>query len=108
MYTWCHMFLFFKQKTACEVRISDWSSDVCSSDLDPTTGGVARRTQWRKYFPFPLGKERSSQPRIDAGQVHRTLPQLQRQPRVAAGAGRAGGAGEIGSAAFRERWCQDV
>src|SRR3546814_13770517 len=27
------MFLFFKQKTAYEVRISDWSSDVCSSDL---------------------------------------------------------------------------
>src|SRR3546814_9324112 len=26
---------FFKQKTAYEVRISDWSSDVCSSDLDP-------------------------------------------------------------------------
>src|SRR3546814_6541567 len=29
---------FFKQKTAYEVRISDWSSDVCSSDL----GGVPR------------------------------------------------------------------
>src|SRR3546814_7884877 len=28
------VFLFFKQKTAYEVRISDWSSDVCSSDLD--------------------------------------------------------------------------
>src|SRR3546814_9593132 len=27
-------FFFFKQKTAYEVRISDWSSDVCSSDLD--------------------------------------------------------------------------
>src|SRR3546814_6942160 len=26
-------FLFFKQKTAYEMRISDWSSDVCSSDL---------------------------------------------------------------------------
>src|SRR3546814_11937684 len=26
---------FFKQKTAYEMRISDWSSDVCSSDLDP-------------------------------------------------------------------------
>src|SRR3546814_5368999 len=25
---------FFKQKTAYELRISDWSSDVCSSDLD--------------------------------------------------------------------------
>src|SRR3546814_10200697 len=27
------MFCFFKQKTAYEMRISDWSSDVCSSDL---------------------------------------------------------------------------
>src|SRR3546814_11232207 len=27
------VFLFFKQKTAYEMRISDWSSDVCSSDL---------------------------------------------------------------------------
>src|SRR3546814_1251340 len=28
-------FFFFKQKTAYEMRISDWSSDVCSSDLEP-------------------------------------------------------------------------
>src|SRR3546814_8966665 len=30
------MFCFFKQKTAYEMRISDWSSDVCSSDLQLT------------------------------------------------------------------------
>src|SRR3546814_6549450 len=30
------LFFFFKQKTAYEMRISDWSSDVCSSDLVPT------------------------------------------------------------------------
>src|SRR3546814_4909579 len=30
----CFVF-FFKQKTAYEMRISDWSSDVCSSDLFP-------------------------------------------------------------------------
>src|SRR3546814_10427162 len=29
------LFFFFKQKTAYEMRISDWSSDVCSSDLGP-------------------------------------------------------------------------
>src|SRR3546814_13110389 len=29
-----YSFLFFKQKTAYEMRISDWSSDVCSSDLN--------------------------------------------------------------------------
>src|SRR3546814_18644709 len=32
MYVFCVSF-FFKQKTAYEMRISDWSSDVCSSDL---------------------------------------------------------------------------
>src|SRR3546814_20370770 len=34
-YIWisCCIFFFFKQKTAYEMRISDWSSDVCSSDL---------------------------------------------------------------------------
>src|SRR3546814_7195776 len=35
---------FFKQKTAYEMRISDWSSDVCSSDLNRlhrAEGGVA-------------------------------------------------------------------
>src|SRR3546814_16943094 len=30
-------FFFFKQKTAYEMRISDWSSDVCSSDLHAVT-----------------------------------------------------------------------
>src|SRR3546814_2736098 len=44
-------FFFFKQKTAYEMRISDWSSDVCSSDLSgkdvqgqdrPCKGGAAR------------------------------------------------------------------
>src|SRR3546814_2150690 len=30
----CIFFFFFKQKTAYEMRISDWSSDVCSSDLE--------------------------------------------------------------------------
>src|SRR3546814_7444871 len=29
----CSVLFFFKQKTAYEMRISDWSSDVCSSDL---------------------------------------------------------------------------
>src|SRR3546814_4823642 len=31
-------FFFFKQKTAYEMRISDWSSDVCSSDLADLIG----------------------------------------------------------------------
>src|SRR3546814_12083846 len=45
MYFVC--FFFFKQKTAYEMRISDWSSDVCSSDLGHTltaTAGAAPGT----------------------------------------------------------------
>src|SRR3546814_12894557 len=42
---------FFKQKTAYEMRISDWSSDVCSSDLSCTAGvinvdGDAAHASW--------------------------------------------------------------
>src|SRR3546814_6601999 len=33
MYWLVYVIFFFKQKTAYEMRISDWSSDVCSSDL---------------------------------------------------------------------------
>src|SRR3546814_2694691 len=37
----CLLFVFFfKQKTAYEMRISDWSSDVCSSDIVPFMGPI--------------------------------------------------------------------
>src|SRR3546814_8103866 len=38
----CMFFFFFKQKTAYEMRISDWSSDVCSSDLAAVTPSFNR------------------------------------------------------------------
>src|SRR3546814_18980987 len=41
----CCVFFFFKQKTAYEMRISDWSSDVCSSDLYATLGMVQGKDQ---------------------------------------------------------------
>src|SRR3546814_2397745 len=44
----CGLFFFFKQKTAYEMRISDWSSDVCSSDLgdeDLWTANTKKFTQ---------------------------------------------------------------
>src|SRR3546814_7284315 len=37
----CGWFFFFKQKTAYEMRISDWSSDVCSSDLAKSDGDAS-------------------------------------------------------------------
>src|SRR3546814_12286876 len=51
------MFFFVKQKTAYEMRISDWSSDVCSSDLtrqrkfEAAAGGVVEAD--RRFDPRP-------------------------------------------------------
>src|SRR3546814_2804262 len=39
-----YFFFFFKQKTAYEMRISDWSSDVCSSDLVASNAAEQART----------------------------------------------------------------
>src|SRR3546814_11997649 len=44
----CSFFVFVKQKTAYELRISDWSSDVCSSDL-----GQGPRRRLRRDPPQP-------------------------------------------------------
>src|SRR3546814_6293926 len=45
-------FFFFKQKTAYEMRISDWSSDVCSSDL-ATTRGRAKNNSRERLISLP-------------------------------------------------------
>src|SRR3546814_2319808 len=72
-------FFFFKQKTAYEMRISDWSSDVCSSDLHAAAvrrdqpvdvvaliGGISRRAEGRQHIlrhqlghrlPFRVGED---------------------------------------------------
>src|SRR3546814_3520546 len=48
-------FFFFKQKTAYEMRISDWRSDVCSSDL---LGCMRRIDDMRRdQFRIPFGSE---------------------------------------------------
>src|SRR3546814_4471943 len=50
-------FFFFKQKTAYEMRISDWSSDVCSSDLcrdgSRWSPGAAEASAGRSAWPSP-------------------------------------------------------
>src|SRR3546814_9675697 len=63
VYLFC-FFFFFKQKTAYEMRISDWSSDVCSSDLydalrtdadsDPLdVASAAQHLNWLKETVLP-------------------------------------------------------
>src|SRR3546814_8552445 len=46
-----YMFFFFKPKTAYEMRISDWSSDVCSSDLPRVGQGHPR---FRRAVPLAV------------------------------------------------------
>src|SRR3546814_2185883 len=48
-------FFFFKQKTAYEVRISDWSSDVCSSDLVEQHRGAIEIAQTAQTVLFVGG-----------------------------------------------------
>src|SRR3546814_7809430 len=64
-------FFFFKQKTAYEMRISDWSSDVCSSDLEAAIlavmeGDIIRVTNppvWLPGGPYELLVEARSEER---------------------------------------------
>src|SRR3546814_16747024 len=55
-------FFFFKQKTAYEMRISDWSSDVCSSDLELAHRFLARQHAAR-IFPGDGGAGLHLRPR---------------------------------------------
>src|SRR3546814_8132865 len=55
------LFFFFKQKTAYEMRISDWSSDVCSSDLSSRLGAQATACgRWRGAGDVQCGNGNSS------------------------------------------------
>src|SRR3546814_9079054 len=98
------LFFFFKQKTAYEVRISDWSSDVCSSDLACLSDGpqmVTKRgaeaavlvpaAEWRRLHAAakPSLKELLL---ADTARTECLVP-----PR-----------GQIGRASCRERECQYV
>src|SRR3546814_6901147 len=105
------MFFFFKQKTAYEMRISDWSSDVCSSDLKESH----RRFRFRSA-PDQLAQHVVQNPaslevlhlveRIDAAQhlerVTRTIGALHIHGQHLARRDK------IGRASCRERVCQYV
>src|SRR3546814_16479627 len=66
MYT---CFFFFKQKTAYELRISDWSSDVCSSDL----ADAAVRPAARDHRGRGVEEQRPGRRAAAAGQCVREL-----------------------------------
>src|SRR3546814_10532331 len=64
------LFFFFKQKTAYEMRISDWSSDVCSSDLATSfIGKITCHYDYHSYYRVqeesrscPIPQPSSSEP----------------------------------------------
>src|SRR3546814_9158015 len=93
---------FFKQKTAYEMRISDWSSDVCSSDLrllrvegrGPAAGAQCRRPGQRRAGDGREPAARSLRPRP------RGRDQAVRRPQEARPV--------IGRASCRESVCQYV
>src|SRR3546814_10407515 len=87
------VFFLFKQKTAYEMRISDWSSDVCSSDL--RISGMDFAPKPRKNAAAFRGAAAYGSPRA---------------PLFGCGfyGQRASRSGEIGRASCRERVCQYV
>src|SRR3546814_19807410 len=66
-------FFFFKQKTAYEMRISDWSSDVCSSDLGSVAGRLRAQHRCRQGHAAQLGawSQASQRPRPGAARHDR-------------------------------------
>src|SRR3546814_11541321 len=65
---------FFKQKTAYEMRISDWSSDVCSSDLLEVAGGAEAGPEEKPVDAdqrlVPRLQRRVERDRLRAGVLH--------------------------------------
>src|SRR3546814_2251235 len=73
------IFFFFKQKTAYEMRISDWSSDVCSSDLVlPAVHEVPRRGTGSRSQGAGRGRAAHDQ-REDRARVPQAAGVLQRR-----------------------------
>src|SRR3546814_7044229 len=74
-------FFFFKQKTAYEMRISDWSSDVCSSDLscDRASAVGMKREQGRKMSHAKAQRREEGRRRRKLTQRHKDVGLWQRR-----------------------------
>src|SRR3546814_16219144 len=77
---------FFKQKTAYEMRISDWSSDVCSSDLSPRAGITLEALSCMAELPVDVPGDyarpgrpwcRVRRPHGGSGKIRRAIGQRQ-------------------------------
>src|SRR3546814_8415345 len=91
---------FFKQKTAYEMRISDWSSDVCSSDL--IVADIRPPEPWNSGALAPISGDRlrlGPERTVIFGDVADAPQPQPRQPARSK---------KIGRASCRERVCQYV
>src|SRR3546814_1233647 len=108
-----YFFFFFKQKTAYEMRISDWSSDVCSSDLYPggcrSSSACHGKCRWQKSGTAP---ESNTDPARSRGSASNPTATPHRPPPRSPATGCCAGSGyssrQIGRASCRERVCQYV
>src|SRR3546814_7232640 len=93
-------FFFFKQKTAYEMRISDWSSDVCSSDLPAVgqVGGGVTHFPVMSLSPSGLALRHSHISLAHTGRHPGQASVSEREPGPMAGPeiGRASGRGRVG------------
>src|SRR3546814_4084033 len=99
------IFFFFKQKTAYEMRISDWSSDVCSSDL--ALGAMALAAPVAARQESPIIEPANGEP---IGPDEPTSGEIEQIAQESAGEyfARSGHNIEIGRASCRDRVCQYV
>src|SRR3546814_19502261 len=101
-------FFFFKQKTAYEMRISDWSSDVCSSDLAQGADDKCRNAEQKSE-----AEQRDVHLRQDGRQIA-PVDGIEKNPRQQNATDRdlqqqkQEAAGKIGRASCRERGWQYV
>src|SRR3546814_8359195 len=110
-----YVFFFFKQKTAYEMRISDWSSDVCSSDLfalsivDQRHRGL-RHSRQQRYFSWVIHAqlENSRQVTVVQTQDRQRHANIVIQISLGRQAALFAQGPEIGRASCRERVCQYV
>src|SRR3546814_9247629 len=108
------MFLvfFFKQKTAYEMRISDWSSDLCSSDLtdtpDKRRGTVGERGKPRRTCHIHQHEGRTPASMRDVSVPPTTSPSSPLASEVDRRRTFAIISHQIGRASCRERVCQYV
>src|SRR3546814_8876909 len=95
-------FCFFKQKTAYEMRISDWSSDVCSSDLPLSSGLSCGQHRDVVIGQLAVAGHQDQVFGLRLGDQHAVEGVAMQQRQVAVGGDK------IGRASCRERVCQYV